>query len=528
MAYKFQLGAAKLSGSVQSTGALSGSSVSGSAVADQFAAAVVSQIDNAEIPAAKIAATDSQILVGDGAGKAVSVAMSGDITIDNLGATTIGATKVLAGMLNNNVISAQNEASIADLDNDDEMFVSDGGTLKKVGVDSLRSHYFGQISGDATATGAGALTIANDAVEGTMLSASVADGSTMELSSDSLSVLKVPNAITHGNGIAALSYDGSAARTIQLQISGGAGNTALLVDAGGIDLKATIGGQRTFSDTLTMQQSASISGDLTVSGQLVVLGDTFSASVGTLKIEDSLITVADNAIQLDAGQGFEVGNDLASFKVGTAASGQDAFVSSLRLKASHFHGALVGNADSATQLQNAQNIGGVSFNGSAAIVPQTIDIADEESTDAERLVMFADADGAQRPKNDGDFKYNPSTGALSSTKFIGDGSELTGVVAAASQLSVAAKTADYTLDETSETVVLGNANGGEIDFTLPAASGKTGVMFQIKKIDSSSNKVQIKPASGESLEFVNNQILALETQGAAVSVMCDGTAWFIF
>ena len=109
------------------------------------------------------------------------------------------------------------ELAHADIADADEMMIDDSGTLKKVGVDSLRDHFFGAVSGDATIADGGALTIAADSVEGTMLNTNAADGSTLTLSSDSLSVLKVPNALTAGTGIdAGGTFDGAAARTISI------------------------------------------------------------------------------------------------------------------------------------------------------------------------------------------------------------------------------------------------------------------------------------------------------------------------
>ena len=82
------------------------------------------------------------------------------------------------------------------------------------------------LTGDVTASGVNfngsaavelTTTIAADSVEGTMLNTNAADTSTLELSSDTLSVLKVPNALTAGTGItAAGTFDGAAARTISI------------------------------------------------------------------------------------------------------------------------------------------------------------------------------------------------------------------------------------------------------------------------------------------------------------------------
>lgn len=55
--------------------------------------------------------------------------------------------------------------------------------------------------------------------EGLRLSALAADGTTMELSSDSLSVLKVPYALSQGEGISVFSFDGSSDVTIGLDSS---------------------------------------------------------------------------------------------------------------------------------------------------------------------------------------------------------------------------------------------------------------------------------------------------------------------
>lgn len=71
-------------------------------------------------------------------------------------------------------------------------------------------------------------------------------------------------------------------------------------------------------------------------------------------------------------------------------------------------GNLTGNADTATALATARNIGGVSFDGTADIVPTTITVADTTSTKA-YLGMFESATGDLLPKTDADIFYNAST-----------------------------------------------------------------------------------------------------------------------
>jgi len=79
--------------------------------------------------------TSTKILVADGTSYQ-EVSVSGDITIANTGAVTIAATSVEGSMLNNNAISGQT-ALTSGLALDDELFVSDGGTLKRMDVSVL-------------------------------------------------------------------------------------------------------------------------------------------------------------------------------------------------------------------------------------------------------------------------------------------------------------------------------------------------------------------------------------------------------
>ena len=120
--------------------------------------------------------------------------------------------------------------------------------------------------------------------------------------------------------------------------------------------------------------------------------------------------------------------------------------------ATTFVGALTGNASSATILQNARTIGGVSFNGSAninlpgvnasgnqdtsgnattattAATATNVTVSANNSTNETVYPVFVDgATGAQGAETDTGLTYNPSTGNLTATKFTGDGSSLTGI-----------------------------------------------------------------------------------------------------
>jgi hypothetical protein len=348
---------------------------------------------------------------------AVFADVSGDATIAAGGALTIGAGAVEHGMLADDIISGQAELAHADINDDDHMMIDDAGVVKKVGVDSLRDHFFGVVSGDATvadggaltiAAGAvegsmlnanvpglglhlsgsklhlsasvagagldyaagvlkvnidefdalgsaalhqtqdkflfsdngvektvdfsvvrdavfadvsgdatvaagGALTIAADSVEGTMLNTNAADGSTLALSSDTLSVLKVPNAITVDNATLQLdsgtTYDGAAGRTISIKDGGvdadalnasvagvglsGGGGSALGVDLNGLsagvvdvvnDSIAIIDATDNVSKKESIQDFV---------GQLPAVGGGISASGGKLTLADTVTALGD-------------------------------------------------------------------------------------------------------------------------------------------------------------------------------------------------------------------------------------------
>ena len=81
---------------------------------------------------------------------------------------------------------------------------------------------------------------------------------------------------------------------------------------------------------------------------------------------------------------------------------------------------ITGNAGSASVLQTPRTIGGVSFDGSANIVPQTIESADE-AADTTCFPLFITASGTQQlqPKNNTSLTFNASTGVLGAANLSG-------------------------------------------------------------------------------------------------------------
>ena len=117
------------------------------------------------------------------------------------------------------------------------------------------------------------------------------------------------------------------------------------------------------------------------------------------------------------------------------------------LTATGFSGALTGNASTASTLQTARTIGGVSFDGSANInlpgvntsgnqntsgtanIATNVTVADE-SSDTTCFPLFATAaTGDVPPKSGSNLTFNSSSGLLTATAFSGDGSALTNLPA---------------------------------------------------------------------------------------------------
>lgn len=101
--------------------------------------------------ASNITLTDTHILVGNSSNVAVDVAMSGDVTIDDLGATTIAALAVTNAKVSASAAIAYSK--LATLTNTHILVGSAGGVATDVAL-----------SGDATLANTGALTIGAGAV----------------------------------------------------------------------------------------------------------------------------------------------------------------------------------------------------------------------------------------------------------------------------------------------------------------------------------------------------------------------------
>lgn len=96
---------------------------------------------------------------------------------------------------------------------------------------------------------------------------------------------------------------------------------------------------------------------------------------------------------------------------------------------------------------------------------------------------------------------------------------------AGSALAVATKAAAYTLT-TADEVVLADATTAAFAVTLPTAVGNDRKRFVVKRINGGSNNVTVATTGAETVDGDATGV-TLGSQWVSVSVISNGTAWFI-
>jgi len=174
--------------------------------------------------------------------------VSGDATMSAAGALTIANDAVESGMLNDNVISGQSALGSAAVAQGDELLFSDGGTVKKVTFSNFEDSIFGNVSGDATIAAGGALTIAAQAVENSML-ADDAVGADELAANAVVEASIVDNAVTLAKmaGLARGKFIYGDASGDPAALAAGANGKILVADANGDPSWTTLSGDATLS-----------------------------------------------------------------------------------------------------------------------------------------------------------------------------------------------------------------------------------------------------------------------------------------
>ena len=87
-------------------------------------------------------------------------------------------------------------------------------------------------------------------------------------------------------------------------------------------------------------------------------------------------------------------------------------------------------------------------------------------------------------------------------------------------------TADITVGQTNSVIRI-DASGGNRTVTFPTASGCTGRIYIVKKIDSSSNTVSIAANGTEAIDGLTSTPKVIAAQNASFTFQSNGTSWDI-
>jgi hypothetical protein len=283
---------------------------------------------------------------------AIFANVSGDATVAAGGALTIAAGAIEHGMLSEDIISGQAELLHANIADADDLMIHDAtdNVVKKVGVDSLRDHYFGVVSGDIVVADGGAATIQANAVEGSMLHNNVVSGQTEHtgviddtdefLISDAGIIKRTDFSVLRDAVFADVSGDATVAAGGALTIAAGAVENSMLAndhiaiagDSGSQDIH--------LNDTLTISGTegeieTSVSGDtitiglpddVDIDGTLTVA--SLSSLDGGVNINDQVTIASNNGDYLSTNGDLTLTNGNLTLTSGDLEVGGDLTVSS--------------------------------------------------------------------------------------------------------------------------------------------------------------------------------------------------------
>lgn len=243
---------------------------------------------------------------------------------------------------------------------------------------------------------------------------------------------------------------------------------AMLIDTNTIDFTYTDGTPELKFDVRTQMSLTSdasgikLSGDATTPGNSKYYGTDSGGTKGFFDLPAGLgvpttITVANEATDTTCFPAFFTA---ATGDLGPKTNASLTFNSNTaNLACTTFTGALSGNATTATALATPRTIGGVSFDGSANIVPQTIESANE-ATDTTCFPLFITASGTQQlqPKNNTTFTFNSNTSTLAATN-------LTGTLTTASQTNITGVGTLTTGTWSATTIAVDKGGTGQTSYT---------------------------------------------------------------
>ena len=375
-------------------------------------------------------------------------------------------------------------------------------THKKAGSNNISARFSSTKLMLINGTGlevAGAATFSSDVAMSSQKITGLADPTSNQEAATKAYVDSQVSATDLSLGIAADSGSASTVSTSQTLTISGTSN----------EIETSVSGQ---AITIGLPDDVTIGSDLTVTGNLTVNGTTTTLATNNSTVEDSLIELNNGATSNSNDLGFifergSTGNNAAiiwdesadKFVLGTTtatgASTGNLTVATGTLVANiegNVTGAVTGNADTATALATARNIGGVSFDGTGdinlpgvnqagnqntsgtAAIATTVTVTDNEATNENNVILFgagAAGSGNIGVEADGNMTYNPSTGKITATGFIGAlTGDASGNAGTATALETARNIAGQSFDGTGDITIASGDLSNSSAITLNTAA----------------------------------------------------------
>ena len=251
------------------------------------------------------------------------------------------------------------------------------------------------------------------------------------------------------------------------------------------EIEVSGSGSETAAVTIGLPDDVTIGGALTVTGNLTVNGTTTTLNTATLDVEDLTIRVGKNATTLSAtnGAGIEFGGSSSKPTI-TWNSSDGRLVSNKIFAATSFVGDIAGNATTATTLETARTIHGVSFDGSANIdlsevVQDTVGAMFSSNTETGITVTYQDSDGTlDLVIGSGDITNAMLAGSIANSKLanssitVSDGSNST-ATALGGTITFSGTANEVEVAESSGTITVGLPSAAQITTSLGIGGGST-------------------------------------------------------